>query len=109
MLSTFLGVEAYHEKVFMRMNGGQVSVSDSTEFLAVVSRSLVMGWSCYLANTDCVQRADQLFQAWTQAEDYENRSHLQLVLPFVLFKKTVLGDSFCLSSSFSWSSPILAL
>jgi hypothetical protein len=48
-------------------------VSDSTEFLDVVTKTLVMGWSCYLGNSDCVERAGQLFQEWVQAEDFENR------------------------------------
>ena len=32
-----------------------------------------MGWSCYLGNPDCMQQADQIFQAWKQAEDFEDR------------------------------------
>ncbi len=48
-------------------------MSDSTEFLSVVTKTLVMGWSCYLGNPDCVEHAGQLFQEWVEAEDFENR------------------------------------
>ncbi len=55
-------------------------MSDSTEFLAVVTKTLVMGWSCYLGNSDCVERAGQLFQEWVEAEDFENRFLLIMFL-----------------------------
>ena len=53
----------------------QVSVSNETDYLMSMKRGLVMSWACSLGNTDCKEKASDMFGKWLESDDSEHRLH----------------------------------